>query len=457
VAGTGLGIGRVAVVTTRAEPVTARHRRVDARRLAGRFARSSPGVLMLLGAGLVLVSLLAGVLSAVSVQGRADAVTDLSVRSEPLSIAAQRVYRSLSDADATAASAFLAAGLEPAELRTRYLNDIAQAEDALSVAARESGSSGDVATAVTTLSSRLPVYTGLVETARANNLAGLPVGAAYLQEASGLMRTELLPAAEKVYQAETGQVAADQDRADQFPFVELLLGLLVLAGLVWAQVYLTRRTNRLLNVGLVLGTVAALVSVVWLVVAGLVVAADVSASRDTGSAQVDALARARIATLKARSDETLTLVARGSGQSFEKDYANTAKALGGDDGAGGLLGKARDLATDPAVRAAVDDAITQQRAWSAAHKKVRAADDSGQYTEAVQAATGTAKDGAAVPFNQLDADLVKAIDGVTASFNREVASADGALSGAVAGAVVLAVLTATGAGFGVWQRLKEYR
>src|SRR5262245_2099716 len=87
-------------------------------RSSGRFtelnelARTTPGVLTLLTAGLVLLSVLVGVLTAIGVQTRASALDDLTTSSGPLSVAAQDIYRSLSDADATATSAFLAGGEE---------------------------------------------------------------------------------------------------------------------------------------------------------------------------------------------------------------------------------------------------------------------------------------------------------------------------------------------------------
>src|SRR5690348_2910864 len=84
------------------------------------LARTTPGVLGALALLVVVVGLAAGVFSAVSVQRRATALDDLAARSGPLSVAAQEIYRSLSDADATAAGAFLAGGLEPTDVRQRY-------------------------------------------------------------------------------------------------------------------------------------------------------------------------------------------------------------------------------------------------------------------------------------------------------------------------------------------------
>ena len=68
------------------------------------------------------------------------------------------------------------------------------------------------------MSTQLPVYTGLVETARVYNRQGLPLGAAYLREASGLMRDKLLPAAKQLYRTETGRLADDRDGAAGFPW-----------------------------------------------------------------------------------------------------------------------------------------------------------------------------------------------------------------------------------------------
>ena len=54
--------------------------------------------------------------------------------------------------------------------------------------------------------------------------------------------------------------------------------------------------------------------------------------RKTGSDQVALLAQARIAALQARADEALTLVARGGGGDYEKDFQANMSALIGSDG-----------------------------------------------------------------------------------------------------------------------------
>ena len=143
-------------------------------------------------AAVATASVLWGAAAAWTAGEHASAAGDVVTASEPLSFDAQQIYQSLSDADATEAAAFLA-GLEPPAARQRYLADVARAASYLEAATAAAGGQGQ-AHRLTVLSTELPVYTGLVESARADNRLGLPVGAAYLAEASELMRSRLLPA-----------------------------------------------------------------------------------------------------------------------------------------------------------------------------------------------------------------------------------------------------------------------
>jgi hypothetical protein len=401
------------------------------RRVTG-LARSTPGRLSLIILVLVAASLTSGALTTWSVVRQERALDDLATRSEPLSHAAQEVYRALQDADATAASAFLSGGLEPPKLRERYEADIAQAQAALSVA---TASSPDL---TATLAAQLPVYTGLIETARSNNRQGFPVGAAYLREASGLMRTQLLPAAQELYRAETDRVARAQDEAD-FPWGSVSVALAFVVALFLTQRYLTRKTNRLLNVGLLVATGAAVLSLLWVTTVSVLVMNDVADSR-TASEKVDVLAQARIATLTARGEETLTLVARGAGQAYEKNFVEVSQRLEGQ------LDQAKRLDDTEAV----DQAMRHFRQWQQVHQRIREADDAGQYNDAVALIDNPY-------FDSLDQDLVRAIGEARQDFSDEVAVARASLAGTVVGVLVLAVISAIGSTMGLWQRLKEYR
>src|SRR5262245_11872369 len=309
---------------------------------------------------LTVIGVLAGLSAVVGAVQRTDSIDSVVNRSGPLAVQAQRLYRALSDADATAASAFLSSAAEPPQLRQRYQADIADASAALAAAASAGTTGTSASDPIARISAKLPVYTGLVETARTQNRLNLPVGAAYLREASALMRGELLPAAAELYRSETAQLDRDLSAGSSFPWLTVPLILVLLAGLVLAQRYLTRRTQRLVNRGLAAATLATVVMLLWVAVSWLDVSSQLGSSRDEGSAQVNLIAQARIAALQARADEALTLVARGSGDAFEKDFTDRMATL---YGAGGLVGQARGQAVSADVRKDLDDAMGAVASW----------------------------------------------------------------------------------------------
>ncbi|GAA3206931.1 hypothetical protein [Dactylosporangium siamense] len=419
-----------------------------------RRAATSPGRLTTLTAVVVVLGLAFGLAGVLAMRASVGLVSDVTDRSGPLSLQAQDIYRSLSDADATAATAFLGNGVEPAELRKRYLDDIARASSALTVALHSA--EGRSATALGVLVRQIPVYTGLVESARTYNRQGIPLGGAYLREASALMRQTILPAAQELFRAEATRLSDAQRAVARWPWTVTLLGLALLGVLVLTQRYLIRLTNRRLNRGMVLATVAALVAFGWLAIAASGAAGHISDGRDGGSEQVGLLAEARITALQARADEGLTLIARGDGKAFEDDFKVMMEQLAGKDGKGGLLQRAHQEAPDDAARAAVQQAQQHAAEWLTVHQKVRELDDGSQHAEAVKLATdGDAS--AASAAGRLDAALAEGIAGGGRRFDRAAAGAGDALGGADIAVALLALAVAAAAAFGLNQRIAEYR
>lgn len=409
-------------------------------------SRRTPDVLALLAAGLVLLGVLTGLAAAVALADRSERLAEVSGRGGPLTLAAVDLYQALSDADATSTSAFLSGGSEPRALAERYRTDVARAAAALSVAAR-SGAGGESGAAVAAVQETLPVYTGLVETARVYNRQGLPVGAAYLRAASSLNRERLLPAAQELYRVESARLAATQRDAGATPWTALGLGAALLGGLAGTQVWVARRTHRVLNPGLLTASLLAAGALGWLLVGTLASAGDTDAGRRDGTAQIELLAQARIAALQARGDEALTLVGRGGSDAYEVDFAALAGQLPG------MLERAGAATDQPATRREVRAAQVALGDWLTLHGEVRAADDAGRYAEAVSIAVGTGSAQAGA----LDASLGTAIGQAADRFARSAAEARRALSGAGAGVPVLLGLAAAAALAGLWPRLQEYR
>lgn len=428
---------------------------VSAVRQVRRSAATTPGRLSVIALGLVVLTLLTGIIGALAMQQKQDTINDLIDHREPLAAAAQQLYRSLSDADATAASAFLSGGVEPAALRDRYEIDIAQAGAALAKAASDVGGDAQAQAQVQQLNQQLPVYTSLVETARTNNRQGFPAGAAYLREASALMGSKILPAAEALYLLDFQRLSDEQDQARSFPWVTVVLAVVLLGALIATQLYLTRKTNRLLNVGLLVATIAVVLGLAWGAVALFIESSRVEDGQRNGSQQVEVLVSARIVSLKARADETLTLVARGDGPEYEVDFKKISPRISGD-GDGNLLRQAKNLASGAQadeIQAAVDNA----NAWVAIHQKIRELDDGGRYDEAVKLAIGDQPDGAAAVFAKLDKNMITALNEGRTEFLNQTLDARAALTGLVPGIALLALVAAAGITMGIGQRLREYR
>jgi hypothetical protein len=418
------------------------------------IVRSTPGRLTAALIVLLLLGIAYGITAFTgSNQANAD-VSSVQDSSGPLTVSAQSLYRALSDADATAATAFLTPGAETAASRQRYETDIAAAGTALAqVTAGASGTSTKSAQRLDRLATELPVYTGLVETARTNNRLGYPVGAAYLREASGLMRATLLPAAQDVYSTQTQRLASDHNAGAQYPYIATLLGVVALAALVFAQRYLTRRTRRFVNPGLAAATLALLAALIYQNVAWFGLHSHLNSAQADGSSQVQALATARIEALQARADEALTLVARGSGGAFEQDFQKTMADLVGTKGGGGRLGHAASTATDPTVRTAIRRAVSDVTAWQTVHTDLRKDDDGGDYPAAVTVATGPASDA----FTRVDDDLAAGIRASDATFTEQAAAAGRSIRIVGIVVIILTLLTLGGAAIGVQRRIAEYR
>lgn len=395
--------------------------------------------------GLVALSVLAGIVLSSGVSARTSELSTLIGRTEPLAGASQDLYSALSEADAAAASAFLAGGLEPADLRERYTRSVTTASAALGTAASAGSNDAASTTSLRTLATELPVYTGLIEAARANNQQGFPVGAAYLREASGLMQSRLLPAAEQLYR-EYSTASAEQGRGAPVPWLGLTLAIVALVSLVVAQQYLRRRTRRTLNLGLLSASLAVVVAMAWAASVSLLGAARVDAGRTEGIEPLAVLAQSRILAQQARAQETLMLVAHNDSASFEKSFAAAT------DNLQRLLGDPRRAQTD-----SMTAALKAAQSWTQAHQRLSAANGSGDYAGAVAIALGNGPDDSGTQFTALDSALQSAITAARQIVRDKVSSARAVFAGLSPGVLMLCVAAGAAAAAGMWPRLREYQ
>ncbi|MET8554854.1 hypothetical protein ABZV64_07765 [Streptomyces sp. NPDC004959] len=445
-----------------------------------RGAATAPGRLRLIGAGLALLLLAFGAVSAWQTSSRAAAADHVLTGSQPLTTEAATLYRSLADADTTASTGFLSGhGQVPADVRKSYDADIERASEMLAVAAGRRGLSASSSASLARLNSQLPVYTAQIQNAQTYNRQLVPLGGAWLRHASDLMQKTMLPEAERLWQAENDRLARDYDTATPYPWLAIGLGVLALTALGGAQYRDYRRTNRVFNTGLVAAGTAALVLLAWMVTGHTVARQHLMTSRSSGVASLTVLNEARIAALKARAGENLTLVNRGAKvrkiqrgdeqveiDAYEYTYQEEAGLLDGTRDASGekprqnLLAEAARRADSPAGRSAVARAREAARAWRTLHTSARKADDSGDYAKALGMVLGGDPD---VPkpasrlFQGVDDALAEGIATEERDFRTAARTGVDAFTGITLAAGVLSVLSALGALLGVGRRLSEYR
>ena len=202
----------------------------------------------------------------------------------------------MSDANATATTTFLTGGLEPAQRRAHYLQDLRLATGSLTTLTREVTGSGRARAAVRTIGDQLPVYSGLVESARANNLQGFPVGAAYLRQASSLLTGTILPAANQLYAIEAQRLGDDyRSGTSNGPLLAVAIAIaLSLVTLIAAQIFVARVSRRTLNVWMLLSTLVILGTSVWTIVGLLGERNALSRAQRNGSDSVEVLTASRV-------------------------------------------------------------------------------------------------------------------------------------------------------------------
>jgi hypothetical protein len=416
-----------------------------AREWAG-AASTTPNVLLIasvaIAASMAVVALVAvGVAS-----GHRDAAATIVEDAAPIVVTAQELHLALATAGAAASTAYLQAGLESPTLREQYESALAEAGRAMTSIADEPVNQRTDA-ALATIAEQLTVYAGLVETARTNNRMNNPVGAAYLRDATDLMRDEILPAALVVF----GESARDLDdeyrsgRSRQALVVLLVVALAVAILLAAVQVFVARRSRRLLNLGLLVAS-AALVALAVLAVTTIESQRDrLDASRRSGAEPLLVGSASRILVLRSLNDENLYLVERGTDDVHRDDFDLVVAHLG--DGETGLVAAA--------ARAADDEGPTIEayRAYLAAHQEVRALVDARQVDDAITSAV----DRLAPAANALDGRLGDTVASAETRLASEARAAHDDSGLLLRLSVVLSAVAAVAAVVGLDVRRREYR
>lgn len=423
------------------------------------FASTTPGKMFTVTVILTLALGAAGLSMSQSSASRHADLNELLSTTEPMSSAAHHLYTSLSLADTVATTGFVQAGLESKENRDRYNEAI----DNASVAATESvlGTSNEdarIRELVMFIQRELPVYTAMVEKARANHRAGNAVATPYMSNASALMREEILPAASELFRLTTTKVNEQQQRLTSPQWVPLSGLFAALFFLLIAQYWLWRITRRKLNRGFVAASVMMCLAITWVSISNIATWSTGHQGFETASRPWDSLTASRIEAQQTRTSGTLALVLRASQQDMSAQFDDTMESI--NNALGDYEAAIEDEDVPLSRPELIDDARYATEDWQAAHNKFMDALNAGSYDEAIEQATamytGDATPTAARAFERVDSSLADLISQARISMRSYLEQGLSAVT-AVATAVFLLTL---GAILAVWlgirPRLQEY-
>ncbi|HUN31420.1 MAG TPA: hypothetical protein VMU95_05315 [Trebonia sp.] len=435
-------------------------RRPDPRRLAA--GRSTPSVIQTMIAGIVLLSLAWGGLSAWAVATHSSAATSLAYSDEPYSQEAQKLYLAVADADVTITTSFLAqaqpvsSGQQPPSslaARQRLAADIASASHYLAEL-MNGGGNAQLAQAAAAFDADLAAYQGYVATAETEYAQGtIPAGDSEMEVASEEAHLGLLPEAKLIYNQEITAVDASRDQATSLPtiVIAVLIGLAALAMLLWAQRWMARRTHRVFNLGLVIATAALVISIGWLAVTFGLASSDLSTAVGQGANPAEALAQASIDVQQIRGDSILNVIARSGSPSLQTDSAAQAKNVG--PGSGSLLSSASAAGNGP-VTADLATAITAAPAWYKANGQGYALGSQHQYSAELESVMGNQ---VSSEYGQVTGSIGQALDAAQQTFTTQADNASSAFGPLEAAVIIAALVMVVASAWGLSRRLAEYR
>ncbi len=397
---------------------------------------TTPARLRFLSLLILGLALATGIFASIVVSNRASTTDRIRTVDEPSILVAREVQASLAEADASAATAFLAGGIENADQRLRYEAAIADAEASLSGLAALVADDAESAAAVVEIQQTVSTYTGLIETARVNNRQGFPVGAAYLTNASDLLTGEVYPLTDLVANNQSSQYRSDVQALIgsriALPVLSVALAVVLIVVLLRTQGYIANKFSRRFNPLLVAATVLSLILALWLAFAFSSQSINTSDAREDSYRTVRELVDARALAFRAKSAESRYLIARGgeSTADFDAEAIRTIEAL--------------------------ERAVGPQGEWDDylnTHRTIISAVEAGDRTTAEEVALGESN----IEFDEFDAAIVSQLTRNQNDFRSSMDVAYGATDFLTFGSLALAIAAAILSFLGIQSRINEYR
>ena len=401
-------------------------------------AKTTPGRLSIALAGVVISALLLSLLAGTATIRRSAVAQDLRDNKAAVVLDLLSFDASIREADAAATTGFLAGGVEPPEQRKRYDDAIAKATKSLAeVSAAIEPKNRQ---AVATIAAKIPEYTALVATARANNRQGFPSGSAYIRASSTLLREQVLPSTGSL---EQGALRDFKTRyADLgiggFLGVFLGLGFVALLALLLLQKWMAQKFHRKINLGLVGATVALLMSLgVSLVTATGQMSRASGAVYDGLRPSLD-IAGTRVRVFSAKADDALGFIGRGN---TESSFASAQETLRSTNVVYGNAELVRQLGDYVSASQIPRDLVASTN----------------DYAKAIDEANREGQDSVNATFDAFAANSQEQLDGARDTFRSRMGTAIGTPRNRTAAIVSFLILSAVLGAWGLRMRQREYQ
>jgi hypothetical protein len=361
----------------------------------GSALEGTPGRMRVLGFVGALVAAVFGLVGAMTLWSSAGAL-ERAAHNTAQVVRIQGIYADLVRADADGTNSFLVGGIEDPAKRADYDASMDRVAKGISSAAEAQPADSD---ALGVLNGKIQAYVTTVEQARVYNRQGLPIGATYLSNASATLRSDILPIVKNLADANKARADTEFDASSRL-LTLVLVGLAGLAVLVLVMIWLARQTHRYLNPSIFVGSLVVLAALAVGIVTLAGVGSQVQAVRTNDFALTVKLADVRTAAYDAKSNESLTLIARGSGGQYEQAWkthsANIDTLLGG-----GL---------DDATQKRLKDLKDKWADYAKQHEAIRGSDDNGDWNGAVAQALDTKPGSANATFTTFTDDVSSTLD-----------------------------------------------
>ena len=457
-----------------------------------------PGRLRWFTAGCLLLTVVLAAVVLTAASGAQSTWSTVTGRQAPQVLDATGLYQSLTDLDAQTAN-IMVCGDDPklaaqrATALAQYARDRTGADRDLQQATVSAAGDARVQSALAGVLDGMGSYQDLAGRAmelndRAGAAAGHPdpTALAEYRRATDLMRTTLLPAADRLVQANNAAFAGSYDRqraalSDAEGWT-LGIGAALLAGLLALQVWLARAFRRIVNPALAAAT---LLVVAFLALAGTLLPDQgerFRVARHDAFDSVVALSRARAVVSDANADESRYLLDRDRAPQYQDAFEAASQqiaALPGVDitgydaalaaavtayqgdhadiGFGGFYGTEFRNITFRGERAAAERALTTYQAYELDDRRIRALVAEGRLDDAIAYGTSLAPGGSNAAFEAQDTALQQVIAVNSDAFTAAAHDGRGQLSFRIpllAGTAAVVLLLCL---VGVRPRLAEFR